>query len=208
MSHDYIACIADIAASRTLAPARREALQQRLHAAAAALNRDRRWRHALAARFALTAGDELQGLLSEATGLWALAHTLRAAFPDVTWIIACGRGGLSTRLAPGRTAPELDGPCFHAARAALDAAKRRRLVFAFGGFPTDLQGLAGYYSALYWSWTPRQRVAAALMRLYAPEEVAKRLEVDRSAVSHLARRMGWPHVVAGDTTFKTLLEAL
>jgi len=208
MSTEYVACIADIVASRTLAPARRESLQQRLHAAATALNRDRRWHAALTARFALTAGDELQGLLSDARGIWALSHTLRAEFPDVTWIFACGRGTLTTRLASTRAAPELDGPCFHAARAALDAAKRRRQVLAFGGFPAELDGLAGYYSALYWSWTPRQRVTAALLRLYTPEQVARRLEIDRSAVSHLSRRMGWPHVVTGDTLFKTMLEAV
>jgi hypothetical protein len=208
MSTTYVACIADIVASRTLAPARRESLQQRLHVAASALNRDRRWHDSLAARFALTAGDELQGLLTGARGIWALSHALRAEFPDVTWIFACGRGTLTTRLTPARAAPELDGPCFHAARAALDAAKRRRRVFAFGGFPADLEGLAGYYSALYWSWTPRQRVTAALLRLYTPEQVAGRLEIDRSAVSHLSRRMGWPHAVAGDSVFKTMLEAL
>src|SRR5439155_163790 len=82
-------------------------------------------------------------------------------FPDVAWVVACGLGAVATRLEPRITAPEVDGPCFHAARAALQHAKRRRQLVAFGGFPPGLEPLASYYSALYWSWTPRQRREAA-----------------------------------------------
>src|SRR6266704_1106965 len=104
------------------------------------------------------------------------------------------------------TAPEVDGPCFHEARAAMERAKRQRFVFAFGGFPGALDPLASYYSALYWSWTPRQRRAATLLRLGSPADAAARLKVDRSAISHLGRRMAWPLVAAGDKMFRALLE--
>jgi hypothetical protein len=100
----------------------------------------------------------------------------------------------------------MDGPCFHEARAAMDQAKRRRQVFAFGGFAPALEPLASYYSALYWSWTPRQRRTATLLRLGDPAAAAARLDVDRSAISHLARRMAWPLVAAGDKMFRALLE--
>src|SRR6266566_1869703 len=108
--------------------------------------------------------------------------------------------------ADARTAPEIDGPCFHEARAAMDRAKRERQVFAFGGFTAALEPLASYYSALYWSWTPRQRRTATLLRLGDPAAAAARLDVDRSAISHLARRMAWPLVAAGDKMFRALLE--
>src|SRR5436190_440841 len=94
-----------------------------------------------------------------------------------------------------------------AARAAMDRAKRERLVFAFGGFTSALEPLTSYYSALYWSWTPRQRRTATLLRVGDPAAAAARLDVDRSAISHLARRMAWPLVAAGDKMFRTLLEA-
>jgi hypothetical protein len=211
MTTTYVALIGDAVASRTLAPARRTALQRALRATVLDVNHDRRWRAALAARFAVTLGDEFQGLLTEAEPVWDIVHTVRARVPDVAWVIACGRGPLSTRLdrsaRPLPTAPELDGPCFHSARAALERAKRDRWLLAFGGLPPALDGFAAYYSALYWSWTPRQRRAATLLRIGTPTEAAARLKVDRSAISHLARRMGWPQVAAGDTIFRTLLEA-
>jgi len=39
-----------------------------------------------------------------------------------------------------------------------------------------------------------------------PAAAAARLDVDRSAISHLARRMAWPLVAAGDKMFRALLE--
>jgi hypothetical protein len=211
MTTTYLALIADAAASRGLDARRRDTLQQHLRALVAEWNRTPRYRSERAARFALTLGDELQGLLRSPLLVWELGHALRARVPEVEWIVACGRGALATRLAPQRTAPELDGPCFHAARAAIDTAKRERRLLAFGGFEAEparrLSGLAAYYSALYWSWTPRQRRTATLLRLMPPAAAAARLGVDRSAISHLARRMGWPQVAAGDIVFRSLLEA-
>lgn len=197
----YVAFIADVIASRALAPARRRRLQDALRAELTRVNRRAAWRPAIAARFALTAGDEIEGLLASAAPVWAISHTLRAAAPDVDWIVAVGWGPIATALAP--TAPEVDGPCFHAARAALEAAKRERRVFAFGGVDdARLHALGGYYSALYWRWTRRQRRAAATWRAGAelPEGHVP------SARSHLRRRMAWPLVETGDSMFKTLLE--
>jgi len=88
----------------------------------------------------------------------------------------------------------------------LDRAKPGRLVFALGGFPAALEPLVSYYSALYWSWTPRQRRVATLLRLGSPADAAAQLRVDRSAISHLARRMAWPLVAAGDKMFRAMLE--
>src|SRR6266567_4782707 len=189
-SQVYVAAIADATASRLLPPARRARLQAELRAALPDLNR--RYRRALAARFAVTLGDELQGLLTRPAPVWDVAHFIRARFPEIAWVVACGRGPISTPLAA--TAPEVDGPCFHEARAAL------------GGFPAALEPLVSYYSALYWSWTPRQRRVATLLRLGSPADAAARLHVDRSAISHLARRMAWPLVAAGDKMFRALLE--
>jgi len=202
MSKSYVALIADAIASRDLAPATRARLQTDVRAAVKDLNQ--RYRRVLAARFAVTLGDELQGLLATPQPVWDLAHDVRARLPTVDWVVACGRGPITTPLAP--TAPEMDGPCFHEARAAMDRAKRQRQVFAFGGFAPALEPLASYYSALYWSWTPRQRRTATLLRLSDPAAAAARLDVDRSAISHLARRMAWPLVAAGDKMFRALLE--
>src|SRR2546423_7629041 len=161
MSKRYAALRAGAGPPRLLPPARRARLQTDARAAAQQLNR--RYARAPAARSAVTLGDELQCLLAGPEPLWEIAHQIRARLPAVDWIVACGLGAISTPLAP--TAPEIDGPCFHQARAALDRAKRLRLVFTFGGFPSGVDPLADYYGALYWSWTPRQRRTATLLRL-------------------------------------------
>ena len=65
MTTHYTALIADVAASRALAPPARARLQARIRDAARELNA--RYRPHLAARFAVTLGDELQGLFKTAT---------------------------------------------------------------------------------------------------------------------------------------------
>src|SRR2546430_414933 len=178
MSKTYIALIADAIASRELPPAARARLQADARTAVKDLNQ--RYRRVLAARFAVTLGDELQCLLPTPQPVWDVAHDLRARLPTVDWVVACGRGPITTPLAP--TAPEIDGPCFHEARAAMDRAKRERLVFAFGGFTAALEPLASYYSALYWSWTPRQRRTATQLRVGDPAAAAARLDGGRSVL--------------------------
>lgn len=204
-SRIYYALIADAAGSRGLAPRRRATLQTALRAALPQL--DRTYRRGLAARFAVTLGDELQCLLADPAAIWPVAHDLPARFPDVDWVIACGRGPLTTPLA--RTAPETDGPCFHAARAALAAAKRSGHVLVFGGFGPAIAPFPDYYAALHRSWTRRQRRVARLLRAgRPPAAVAATLRIHRSAVSHLTRRMAWPLVAAGDRMFQAaILEA-
>jgi SatD family (SatD) len=198
MTTQYVALIGDAVASRRLSAAARARLQGDVRARLDDVNR--RWRRVVAARFALTLGDQFQGLLADTAALWEISHWLRAELDQVDWVMAAGRGPIHTSLA--RTAPEVDGPCFHRARAALDAAKRSRLVLAFGGFGTGLEGYPEYYSALYWGWTPRQRRAASWLRVAPPAAVAARLKIGRSAVSHLAGRMGWKLVAAGDAAFQ------
>src|SRR2546423_9942581 len=160
MSKGYVALIADAVASRDLPPASRARLQADARAAVKHLNQ--RYRRVLAARFAVTLGDELQCLFPTPQPVWDVAHDLRARLPTVDWVVACGRGPITTPLAP--TAPEMDGPCFHEARAAMDRAKRQRQGFTFGGFGSGLDPPARHYSAPDWSWAPRQRRDAPVVR--------------------------------------------
>src|SRR5438128_553016 len=202
---NYVALLGDVIDSRRLAPAARARLQTALRAAMAEFNR--RWRAHLVGKFAVTRGDEFECLLAGPTVVWEVAHVVRATFSDVDWIIACGRGALTTPPPRGKTppAPELDGPCFHAARSALEAAKEERRVFAFSGFADSVNSLAAYYSALYWSWTTRQRRVASGLRFWDYNEALQRLGVHPTAVSHMKRRLAWPLVAAGDTIFQAAL---
>lgn len=206
MTTAYVAFLADVMASRDLSRPQRAALQRDLGRTAQEFNA--RYRRHLAARFAVTLGDELQGLFVNAAPVWEVSHDLRRRFPTVEWIVACGRGALSTPLRRGATAPELDGPCFHAARRALEDAKREGLVLAFAGFDAAVSGCAAYYAALYRGWTARQRALATAQRA-RPEarldELSRMLGVGPSAISHLRRRTAWPLVAVGDKVFQDLL---
>lgn len=214
MSKLYVALIADAVRSRALPPAGRARLQAELRRALGALNRT--YRHDLAAGFGITQGDELQCLLVSSKRVWEIAHAIRYMFAEADWVIGCGRGAVTTSLAGGKlTAPEVDGPCFHEARAAVEAGKSDRVLFAFRGFgdagPT-LDAFASYYSALYWSWTGRQRQAATAWRVFLDpvngvRTPPARPKVGPSAISHLRRRMAWPLVEQGDKMFRALLEA-
>ncbi|HEV8398886.1 MAG TPA: SatD family protein [Gemmatimonadales bacterium] len=201
---NYVAVLADVVGSRLLPPKERARLQDDLREALRALNRRTAWRPKIAAAFAISRGDEIQGLLKDAALLWEIAHWLRAAFAGVDWIIASGLGAISTALAP--SAVEVDGPCFHAARAALDDAKKRHQIFAFRGFPPTVDALSVYYSALYWSWTPRQRRQAAEQRLdEAGMPQVERAKVHPTAISHMKRRMAWPLVAEGDRMLRAAI---
>lgn len=206
MTIEYVALIADVTASRQRSDRARAALQRDLRTTAQEFNR--RYRSHLAARFAVTLGDELQGLLKHAGAVWEVSHALRARVPGVEWIVACGRGTLSTPLVPGASAPELDGPCFHKARSALAEAKAQGLVLALAGFKPAATGCAHYYAALYRGWTARQRALATAQRAHPDarlDQLSRMLRVGPSAISHLRRRMAWPLVAAGDKVFQDLL---
>src|SRR5438034_377400 len=88
MSKTYIALIADAIASRELPPAARARLQTDARTAVKDLNQ--RYRRVLAARFAVTLGDELQCLLPTPQPVWDVAHHLRARLPTVDWVVAAG----------------------------------------------------------------------------------------------------------------------
>ena len=80
-------------------------------------------------------------------------------------------------------------------------------MLAFEGFNPLLDAFAQYYSALYWSWTPRQRRAANELRTRGESllQLADRLGIVPSALSHLRRRMAWTLVATGDKVFQDLI---
>jgi len=203
---NYVAVLADAIGSRALPSTARARLQADLQTRLRT-DLNKRWRSGIAARFAIARGDEIEGLLSDAKLVWEISHWLRSVFAEVDWIIACARGPISTALAD--TALEVDGPCFHAARAALEEAKETRQVFTFRGFSPTVDALAAYYSALYWSWTPRQRRQASALRFHGPalDKLKERLKVHPTAVSHMKRRMAWPLVAEGDRMFRAAIAA-
>src|SRR6266704_2623893 len=150
MSKRYVAVIADATASRLLPPARRARLQQDARAAAQQLNRG--YARVLAARFAVTLGDELQCLLPGPEPVWEIAHQIRARRPrDRRALLSRGprRPGPRQAAAPGlyvRWLPGGDRPARELLRRPLlelDAAPAPHRDAVAPGRPGDRRSRAG-----------------------------------------------------------------
>jgi len=188
----YVAIIADIVDSRRITGARRRELQKRLELLLSEVNRD--FAQAIAANFLITVGDEFQGLLRGAAVIPALMRRLEIALPDITLRTGIGYGMLETELRP--SAIGMDGPVWHAARAAIDEAKRTdRLGGVFQGFGTteDLihNGFARVLHLLRSRMTDKQRrLMDALLGTQTQKEIAQSSGVSKQAVSKQARAAG------------------
>src|ERR1051325_2472522 len=152
MSKRYVAVIADATASRLLPPARRARLQQDARAAAQQLNRS--YARVLAARFAVTLGDELQCLLPGPEPVWEIAHQIPPRPPRPRArraLFSCGppRPGPRQAAAPGLYVRGLPGgarPARELLRRPLlelDAAPAPHRDAVAPGRPGDRRGRAG-----------------------------------------------------------------
>lgn len=115
----YWAVIGDIVRSRALKD--RAAWQRRLEDVLA--EADRRFAAGLAAGWTLTLGDEFQALYRAPQAIPHAVEWLQGALQPARLRFGIGVGTLATELKP--RAVGMDGPVFHAARMALDHARRR-----------------------------------------------------------------------------------
>lgn len=121
-SAPYIAVIGDLVASRSLAPAQRQQVQERFQAALDEVNQQ--FSKEVAARFLITVGDEAQGLLKQRDPLYAILRRIQIRLFPAEIVFGVGVGSLTTEI--GEFAIGADGPAFHRARQALTEAKSER----------------------------------------------------------------------------------
>jgi hypothetical protein len=187
----FLAVVADLVASRE-APDR-AALQDRLRKAV------RSWRGtslpAVASGPEITAGDEVQLLLgipkagrSASELALAFLADLSEALRPARVVAGLGVGPLSTALRD--RVGENDGPCFHHAREALDAAKREGRIAVVRGLdeaPQDaVNALLRLAGDLRRDWTDRQREVVALLQTAEyRKDVARKLGVSPSVVTEV-----------------------
>ncbi|HVH09091.1 MAG TPA: SatD family protein [Gemmatimonadales bacterium] len=202
-----IALIGDLVRSRELAPAQRSAVQRRLEEVLSELNR--RYRRAIAARFLVTLGDEFQGLLKE-------AHSI----PDIVWDIGTWLPRAKVRLGIGYgivhppfkpLALGMDGPAFHAARQAVELARKEdRAGPVFSGFgavdDVVLNGLARLLHQITDRLTEAQRETVDLLRRgQTMSEIGRSLRITRQAVGERASSAGWKGIAEGERAWRATL---
>ena len=93
----------------------------------------RSWgRRSFAARLDLAAGDEIQGLFRRPEAAVRVVTALADALAPERLAVGLGRGALTTDPSP--RVSEMDGPCFHHARAALEGARKDDAWVGVKGF--------------------------------------------------------------------------
>jgi hypothetical protein len=179
----YLAVLGDIRASRELND--RSGIQTRLESSLEELNRTLRPRD-LAAGFSVTVGDEFQGLLTVPEAVVEALAVLEGEMSPVRFRYGLGWGPVATEIRPH--AAEMDGPCFHRARQALElgkAADRWGTVRGLGDEGDDIAtGILALLGAVREGWTDKQAHTVLLARrLPTQREVASALDVSPSTVS-------------------------
>ena len=202
-----IALIADMVKSREVSRAERPEVQLSFSDFIADLNR--KYRHAILARFVVTLGDEFQGLVTDPLIIPDLLWDMHYKFQMRQLRVGVGLGLIDTPI--GRNAINIDGPALHHARNAIDLAKKNKLlggVFAGFGGSHDL-AFNGFARLLqhHRSRLKRQqrRVIELLRQSLTQTAIAGELGVSRQAVSLYARAAGWEAYQEGENGWRALL---
>jgi hypothetical protein len=206
-SQRYIAVIADMVGSRSVARPQRRALQQRFARVIASLNRD--YRKTIASKFVITLGDEFQGLLNSAVAVPDLIWRLEQDLPQREFRVGIGLGALDTPIQ--KVAINVDGPALHTARDAIEHAKKAKAlggVFrGFGELDDILNGVAGLLWFQRSRWTQPQRNIANLLRKgMSQTEVAEELGIKKQVVSRQVFAAGCYQYIAGDNAWRMILQ--
>lgn len=207
-SRTRFALIGDIVGSRDLKD--RAAAQRTLQTSLAALNqlaKDGGCREGMAAALKLTAGDEVQALLLDpAVAVDIIVRIADDLHPAVlAW--GLGAGPLSTD--EHEDVAVLDGPCFHRARRAVEAAGRERAWVSAAGFaPPHEEALSALFrlmGAIRSRWKPAQLRYIRGARDRLQQDVAELHGVDESTVSKALHAARFRDVEAGESAARALL---
>lgn len=144
----------------------------------------------LAVPFTSTGGDEIQALVSSPHTAWDILETFDANSWLLQFRFTVGVGTLATSLRQ-RTS-EMDGPCFHLAREAMEDAKRERRWVMFRGMgerrDAEVNGVVRALQVIREGWTDRQRLAFCTRRHAELQVVAAELMgLDQSTMSKMLK---------------------
>lgn len=206
--HVFVALIGDIRGSRELE--RRSEAQEEFKQVVDSLNE-----HipdgSIASPFTVTTGDEFQVLLTEVTDAVEAAVSASDRFHPARLRFGIGLGELDTQVNPDQ-AIGMDGPCFHRAREAIDAAEKDDAWLRVGGWSSDLDGhinaMADLVQCVREDWTDRQaQYALALAEEGTQKRVADRYDVSKSTVSESLSAGHVQEVRKAETALGELLQA-
>jgi hypothetical protein len=210
----FLAVIGDLAGSRDVSD--RGALQRELKHALKLIADRKSFVPLRAAGPEITAGDEFQVLLHAeeklAPGAAAMSYLAELSEDlSVQCLFGIGLGTLSTPL----KAPigELDGPCFHRAREALEEAKRDGRWAVVAGVSAVEAGIANAIlrvtGSIRESWTERQKeIIRVRRRTPLQKDVARKLKVSPSVISEALSAARHDAILEADGAVAAILDRI
>lgn len=144
---------------------------------------------ALEVNLQITGGDEFQGLFRDPPAIVDVYMGVWERLPDVMFVYGIGAGELTTDLSDRIT--EVDGPCFHRAKAALERAQKENKQVEAEGVAAR-RAISTVFHLLHRirsSWTETQRRYALAARTSTTHaSVAEQFEVSSPAISQTLKR--------------------
>ncbi|MFQ5605687.1 MAG: SatD family protein [bacterium] len=179
---NYCVITADVNKSRDIPE--RQALQGRILEAISQVNRD--FKDHLIAKFAITLGDEWQGVLQDLTQSYRVVSFFQEALHPISVSFGVGTGEITTELASNPA--EMDGSVFHHSRQALESGKQsaQQVFYVTQNAASDLilNTALHLLQILRTSWTERQYQKVVLYKKYQKEKlVASELKVTQADIN-------------------------
>lgn len=180
----FVAVIGDIRGSRDLT--NRSEAQQEFKQVVNSLNHELP-DSSIASQFTVTTGDEFQVLLTEANDAVEAVVSVSDRFHPAQLRFGIGLGELDTQVNPNQ-AIGMDGPCFHRAREAIEAAEAEEAWLRVRGWSTELvahvNAMFDLVQCVREDWTDRQaQFARTLKEEGSQKRVVERFGVSKSTVS-------------------------
>lgn len=203
----YTALIGDIVSSRSLSLRKRQAAQKDFTALMKQLNH--KYAKSVLAKFVITLGDEFQAILSDPAIIPDLIWAIRLTFPYPVRL-GFGHGALSTAVP--EYAINVDGPALHRARAAIERARKGKIlggVFAGFGEPKDaiLGGVARLLEFHRQTRSDQQLRIMDLLRAGKTQlQISQIFKVTPQAISDQVRAAGWEAYRDGEAALRAVLE--
>ncbi|MCP3920035.1 MAG: hypothetical protein GY711_31280 [bacterium] len=210
----YAAVTGDLVASRQQPHGDRAELQRQAIQVLQELNDE--LQHDLARPAVLTAGDEIQALFSAPSRLVRFVQAIKDRLfgptdPRHDVVFGVGWGALSTGLLPeAKGVEQLDGACFHRARAMLGVARKQKTWVVFQGFGAEddrvLTSLFELMGAIRSGWTTTQSTYADGLREGDRRiDVARHFGVSPSVITESLQLSHYESIVNGEETARTVL---
>ena len=212
---NYIAIIGDMKASKKM-DTRRE-IQVRLNAV---LNQINEQYHAdIAAKFIITLGDEIQGLLNRGSHLYEIIKYIQREMYPVKLRFGIGVGEINTAVI-SVAAIGADGPAYYAARESIEAVraqekklKKQATDIKLAQYEaehfeiTEINTMLTLLKIMEENWTDKQRYTIWDMEKIggSQEECAERMKTSQSTV---ARRLADGNYLSYEKAKETISEAL